>query len=425
MTTEILPLPYNADPLPGYAERLSRPYAFALTGGRYTLIGWDPVEVITAASPDPFAYMQARMESFKSAVSPCGGWYGYLGYELAEILYPRLAPRPRDLPFPDLCMGLYDRVHVFDHEKQAAYEAKHGLDTSPSLRGYAYPRNDAGSGTRNDGKFTTNLPPDRYQAAFNQAQAALRRGDCYQVNLAQRFTAEFKGSAWAYFLALLKENPAPFAAYLHLPEGEIISCSPERFLRIEEGQIQTKPIKGTCPRAEDPEQDRQAAEDLRLSEKNRAENLMIVDLMRNDLGKICVPGSIQVPALFEIESYRSVHHLVSQVVGTLEPRISPLEALKHCFPGGSITGAPKLAAMEQIRALEPDARHVYCGSIGYCDFSGTLDMNIAIRTAAIAQGQCTLWAGGGIVLDSVWDDEYQECMDKIAPFLRVACQENE
>jgi para-aminobenzoate synthetase component 1 len=419
-------LPYTPQPLPLFAEKLTQPYAFALTGGRYTIMGWDPVELITGGE-DPLKRMQTLTPEIHSDFSPCGGWYGFLGYEFAESLHTHLPPRPRDLPIPDLCMGLYDRVIVFDHEKQCAYEAEH-----PSLRGVSRSNlaNDASlhgalivrhceEVPRRSNPFLSNLDHTQYQTAFNQAQAALQRGDCYQVNLAQRFTAEFEGSPWDYFLDLLQKNPAPFAAYYQLPQAAIVSCSPERFIRIDKNIIETKPIKGTCKRQADPDLDKQAAHELFHSEKNRAENLMIVDLMRNDLGKICEPGSVRVPEIFSIESYRSVHHLVSTVTGILRPEISPLEALKACFPGGSITGAPKLAAMQQIRMLEPNARHVYCGSIGYSDLSGVLDMNIAIRTAVITQGKCHIWAGGGIVLDSVWEEEYQECLDKIAPLIFI------
>jgi para-aminobenzoate synthetase component 1 len=410
------PLPYDPNPLSRFAHMLTQPYAFVLTGGRYTIMGWDPVELVTGGD-DPLQQMESLTPKILSDFSPCGGWYGFIGYEFAESLHTHLPPRPRDLPIPDLCMGLYDRVIVFDHEKQCAYEAEH--PTLTSLRGHSRsnPVNDPPLRGYSRSNPSSNLNHTQYQTAFNQTQAALQRGDCYQVNLAQRFTAEFEGSSWDYFLDLLQKNPAPFAAYYQLPQAAIVSCSPERFIRIDKNMIETKPIKGTCKRQADPDLDKQAAHELFHSEKNRAENLMIVDLMRNDLGKICEPGSVRVPEIFSIESYRSVHHLVSTVTGVLPPEISPLEALKACFPGGSITGAPKLAAMQQIRMLEPNARHVYCGSIGYSDLSGVLDMNIAIRTAVITQGKCHIWAGGGIVLDSVWEEEYQECLDKIAPLL--------
>lgn len=416
MSSKVNSLAYYATPLPHYKAQITQPYGFALTGGRYTIIGWDPTHVVDK-NDQAFETIQSLTPKINSPISPCGGWYGYLGYELAEQLHGKLSPRKRDLPLPDLSMGLYDRVVVFDHQKREAYEVIH-----PSLRGGFTRRSNpvksldcfAPIGLAMT-KFVSN-PTSSYQTAFNQIQSALRRGDCYQVNLAQRFTSDFTGNPWDYFLNLMQVNPAPFAAYYQLPNAAIISCSPERFIRIDNGYIQTKPIKGTCARHQDSALDQAAAQALQKSEKNKAENLMIVDLMRHDFGKICLPGSVSVPDLFRLETYRSVHHLVSTVEGRLKPEVSSWEALKACFPGGSITGAPKLAAMQQIQALEPHARHVYCGCIGYADFSGIMDMNIAIRTAVITQGQCHVWAGGGIVLDSVCEEEYQECFDKISLF---------
>ncbi|RPI62525.1 MAG: aminodeoxychorismate synthase component I, partial [Lysobacterales bacterium] len=240
-----------------------------------------------------------------------------------------------------------------------------------------------------------------------------------QVNLAQRFEAQAEGDAWHAYVRLRELNPAPFAAYLDLPDGKIVSSSPERFLRLRDGHVETKPIKGTRPRSKDATRDRALAEELRTSAKDRAENVMIVDLLRNDLGKVCVPGSVRASKLFDIESFASVHQLVSTVEGRLAPGKHALDLIAACFPGGSITGAPKVAAMKIIEELEPQRRSVYCGSIGYIGFDGNMDTNIAIRTLVQQGDRVYTWAGGGVVADSNVDAEYQECLDKAAAMLAV------
>jgi para-aminobenzoate synthetase component 1 len=217
-------------------------------------------------------------------------------------------------------------------------------------------------------------------------------------------------------------NPAPFAAYLSTPYAHVLSASPERFLRVEGGQVETKPIKGTRPRAGHARLDAELAQALRASEKDRAENVMIVDLLRNDLSKNCRLGSVTVPRLFDVESFATVHHLVSTVRGELAPGRDALALLRGCFPGGSITGAPKLRAMQIIEELEPNRRGVYCGAIGYIGFDGDMDVNIAIRTLVISRGETRFWAGGGIVADSRLEDEYQETFDKAAALLNLLQQ---
>jgi para-aminobenzoate synthetase component 1 len=214
-------------------------------------------------------------------------------------------------------------------------------------------------------------------------------------------------------------NSAPFSAYLNLPDVQVLSSSPERFLKLVNGQVETKPIKGTRPRKAYPASDWHQIDQLRYSPKDRAENLMIVDLLRNDLSKTCKTGSVKVPALFSVESYATVHHLVSTVTGNLEAGKHALDLLRSCFPGGSITGAPKIRAMEIIEELEPSRRGIYCGTIGYIGFNGNMDSNIAIRTLVHSDGSIRFWAGGGIVNDSDLEQEYQECFDKAAALLKL------
>ncbi|MGH8553913.1 MAG: aminodeoxychorismate synthase component I, partial [Methylococcales bacterium] len=224
---------------------------------------------------------------------------------------------------------------------------------------------------------------------------------------------------WAVYRTLREYNSAPFSAFLNFPEVRVLSSSPERFLKVENARVETKPIKGTRARVADPSKDLEQIKALRNSPKDRAENLMIVDLLRNDLGKCCEAGSVKVPKLFDVESFATVHHLVSTIEGRLASARDSIDLLRGCFPGGSITGAPKIRAMEIIEELEPDRRGVYCGSIGYISYGGDMDTNIAIRTLVHSGNEIRFWAGGGIVADSREADEYQECFDKARALLRV------
>jgi para-aminobenzoate synthetase component 1 len=269
------------------------------------------------------------------------------------------------------------------------------------------------------GRIASNFTQAQYADAFARVQQYLQAGDCYQINLAQRFSAKAEGDALAAYLSLRRLNPAPFAACMRLPQLDILCASPERFLQVRKGQVETRPIKGTRPRLSDAAADARQIEDLRNHPKDRAENLMIVDLLRNDLGKNCVEGSVRVPGLFEVESFATVHHLVSTVVGTLAPGRDALDLLRGCFPGGSVTGAPKQRAMEIIEELEPHRRGVYCGAIGYVGFDGDMDTNIAIRTLVFNNGEIRCWAGGGLVADSQQAAEYQETWDKAQALLQV------
>ncbi|MDA7745823.1 aminodeoxychorismate synthase component I [Psychromonas sp.] len=258
-----------------------------------------------------------------------------------------------------------------------------------------------------------------YRQSFNKIQEYILSGDCYQVNLAQRFQAQYQGNEYQAYQALLSENRAPFAAYIRLPEQVIISVSPERFLQSNNGKIQTKPIKGTMPRDSDPHIDLQNKQYLLSSEKDQSENLMIVDLLRNDIGRVCEPGSVQVPKLFDIESFPAVHHLVSTVTGMLDKQYTCEDLLRACFPGGSITGAPKIRSMEIISELEKVKREIYCGSIAYINGNGDMDSSITIRTLVCKDDHIYCWAGGGIVADSKVESEYQECFDKVSKILPI------
>lgn len=268
--------------------------------------------------------------------------------------------------------------------------------------------------------FHANLSKQKYLNALDTIMQHILAGNCYQINFSQRFSGEFSGDPKAAYLALRKILPSPFSAYIGLSDDSILSLSPERFIQIDaKNRAKTQPIKGTAPRGLTPEDDAKFAEELQKSEKNRAENLMIVDLLRNDFSKSCEPFSVTVPKLFDLESFANVHHLVSTIEGKIEDGISALEFFIRCFPGGSITGAPKKRAMEIIRDLEEHPRNIYCGSVCYLSANGNFDSNISIRTLLVSEDKIYCWGGGGIVADSNPEDEYQESLQKIGVLIEA------
>ncbi len=354
-----------------------------------------------------------------------GGALGYWGYDLARRYHPmpKIAQDAEQLP--EMAVGIYDWAIVLDHRERCArlVSRQRSAETAkvlPQILDRIEKTSSVTPGTfRVQGSITSNFTPAAYRSAFNAVQNYLRDGDCYQVNLAQRYAAQASGDAYAAYLELRQSSPAPYSAFLDWPHARILCASPERFLQVQQGRVETRPIKGTRPRSTDPREDAQLAEELGHSPKDRAENLMIVDLLRNDLGKSCEPGSIRAPRLFEVESFAHVHHLVSTVQGTLRAGCDALDLLRGCFPGGSITGAPKQRAMEIIEQLEPHRRGVYCGMIGYAGYDGNLDTNIAIRTLVYSGNEIRCWAGGGLVADSECEAEYQETLDKAAAMLEL------
>jgi para-aminobenzoate synthetase component 1 len=250
-----------------------------------------------------------------------------------------------------------------------------------------------------------------YLDAIEQTRGYIRAGDIFQANISQRLEVPFEGHPFALYETLRRCNPAPFAAYFDIGEAVVVSASPERFLRLERGHVETRPIKGTLPRGSAVD-DAAAAHALRASEKDRAENVMIVDLLRNDLSKVCLDHTVAVPQLCVVERHSTVHHLVSTVVGCLRPGLGALDLIRAAFPGGSVTGAPKVRAMEIIAELEPTRRSVYTGALGYIGFDGTMDSSIAIRTFVLTRGTAFFQVGGGIVIDSDPGMEYLETLAK-------------
>jgi para-aminobenzoate synthetase component 1 len=351
----------------------------------------------------------------------CGGILGYLGYDSGMSLHS-IPNKGEQSAFPGVHLCAYDWGIVQDHLLQRATLVSHPRVASTRrqdiLSRLRQPITNTAAKFRLTSAFSSNFSVEEYREAFEAIQAYIQAGDCYQVNLAQCFSATFEGDPWVAYRTLRTIAAAPFSAYLSLAEDCSLMClSPERFLSLHGHRVETSPIKGTRPRYDDPESDEHARAELSSSQKDRAENLMIVDLLRNDLGRSCVPGSIHVDRLFEVQSFPTVHHLVSTISGELQAGRSAWELLRDSFPGGSITGAPKRRAMEIIAELEMEQRNVYCGSVLYISADGRMDSNIAIRSILCNQGKLRCWGGGGIVADSNWQLEYQECYDKVGKFL--------
>jgi para-aminobenzoate synthetase component I len=348
-----------------------------------------------------------------------GGALGYFSYDLGSVIEP--VPQAFDTGslLPDMAVGIYLWALILDKQQQQLWYVDYRGDAKQqwAVTSTLFASAPAPTTFTLTSDWQANMDKSSYSQKFDQVQSYLRSGDCYQINLAQRFAASYSGDEWQAYLTLRGKNAAPFSAFLRLPQGTVLSLSPERFLQLKAGQVETKPIKGTRPRFADAQLDKQSATELQVSVKDRAENVMIVDLLRNDLGKHCVPGTVKVPALFAIESFPAVHHLVSTITGTLSPSADACDLLRGAFPGGSITGAPKVRAMQIIAELEPNSRSVYCGAVGYINSSGDMDTNIAIRTLVMAQGKAFCWAGGGIVADSEVNAEYEETFHKVNKIL--------
>ena len=349
------------------------------------------------------------------------GAIGYFAYDLGRRI-EKLPQHAADADgLPELMLGIYDWAVISDHLQKQTYLIAYPNDQFGEKEFAQWeellsqaPRPSQKFFCKQLGALQSNMDRARYVKCFNAIKEHIYQGNCYQINLAQRFAIAMECDAWQLYCRLRTINSAPYSAYLDFGQFQVLSISPERFLHLHKGYAETSPIKGTRPRHRDPNQDSMQAEALSKSAKDKAENLMIVDLLRNDFGKSCYPGSIAAKHLFDIESFDNVHHLVSTVSGHLDKNKDALHLLKDCFPGGSITGAPKLRAMEIIEELEPHRRGVYCGAIGHLSRNGDMMLNIAIRTAMYQNRQFVFYGGGGIVADSDADLEYQETMDKVS-----------
>jgi para-aminobenzoate synthetase component 1 len=407
----------------------AQPYVRLVTRGNLTEIDADGVEL---TREDPFSLLRRFVDAdpaCRSALPFCGGAIGYFSYDLARRIehLPTLARDGERIP--EMAVGIYDWAVVVDHVERRSWLAGQGRDPETDLKWDALAalfsepeRERKRTPFRISSPVESNMTRETYSHAFDSIKRYIAEGDCYQVNLSQRFSAQATGDPWLAYQALRVLNPAPYAAYLATPYAHVLSASPERFLSVRDGRVEAKPIKGTRPRAGHARLDAELAQALRASEKDRAENVMIVDLLRNDLSKSCRLGSVKVPRLFDVESFATVHHLVSTVTGELARGRDAIDLMRGAFPGGSITGAPKMRAMQIIEELEPHRRGVYCGAIGYLGFDGDMDLNIAIRTMVLSRGEMRFWAGGGIVADSNMEGEYQETFDKAAAMLKLLQQ---
>ncbi len=461
---ELVPPP---DPLDTCARLAGLPFLVFLDSatederlGRYSFLTADPPALIRSRrTGDPL--VAARRLLARHALAPVpdlppfqGGVAGYVGYDWGAALERVPRARYRDCAAPDVMLGLYDWTIAWDHAARRCWIISTGLPArgagrvERAARRLAFVREilaDGGTGGRADGKPRRSGRPavrrsapsypvpdvpgvrstftrDGYLEAVAQVIEYIRAGDVFQANLSQRFRAPLQGTAFALYRRLRARNPAPFSAYLDFGEVIVASASPERFLQVADGRVEARPIKGTRPRGAAPAEDAALALALVQSEKDRAENAMIVDVLRNDLSRVCRPGTVSAPDLFRVEQYATVQHLVSTVVGELASGYDALDLLRAAFPGGSVTGAPKVRAMQIIAELEPTPRGVYCGAIGYWSVTGALDSSIAIRTCTVREGEeegegdgageVSFQAGGGIVADSDPAAEYVETLDK-------------
>jgi para-aminobenzoate synthetase component 1 len=461
--------PHSAFPAPHSNVVLLRTSAFDSPSARYSFVAANPFltfrsfgsrcEISSADSQlstlnsqphfgNPWHLLDALMSRFElldeiDLPFPLGGCFGFWGYDLKNFTEPKLPRRAvNDLELPDCHVGFYDSLVVFDHQLGKFFIVSTGLGADGS-RGEARARERMDFWTAAicrrfpttrhvvsfqsadisaHSKVASNLSRDQFISKVHRAQKYIRAGDIYQVNLSQRLTAQCNVPGWEFFEKLSAVSPAPFSAFLDCDAGrqqcrfQIASSSPEQFLRMSGSHIVTRPIKGTRPRDADPTRDAQLAYELQTSPKELAELVMITDLLRNDLGKVCEFGSVQTPDLARLEKFAQVQHLVSTVEGRLRKDVTHFAAFASCFPGGSITGAPKFRAMEIIDELEPISRGPYCGAIGYLGFNRESQLSITIRTAICAREKIYFNVGAGIVADSNPEAEYEETLAKAAGF---------
>lgn len=417
--------------------------------GRYSLMGCEPFLIFQSEGNDvmreedgcrmhdqenPLEALEIYLKRYSvtkdSLDLPCyGGAVGYLSYDLGRTIEDLPEKATNDLQLPESCLGFYDVMLVYDHLTSKAYIVSTGFPESETrsrqrraierlgeFKRWLAVRNPPAPEKKSPADLPSepqsNFTHDGYIQAVEKARQYIIDGDIFEVNLSQRYSADISIEPLELYRRLRRINPAPFAAYLNMGEMQVVSSSPERFLRVQGDRVETRPIKGTIRRGGSPEEDESNAAWLLNSEKDRAENMMIVDLERNDLGRICRYGTVKVTELAVLEKYPTVYHLTSTVVGQLKEGINRADIIKATFPGGSISGAPKIRALEIIEELEPVRRSVYTGSIGYFSFDGDLDLNIVIRTFLIKGSKAYFQLGGAVVYDSDAEAEYQETLDK-------------
>jgi para-aminobenzoate synthetase component 1 len=373
--------------------------------GRRSFVAVAPSDVATAGIPD-----LERLDG--------GRWLGWLSYDLGRQIEDLPALAEDDTGLPPLALGRYDAWLEFDHARRSVEMC--GPGDGSRLRRALEETPSASPEHRPVDEWRSTLPRAEFEHAVERTIEYIRAGDVFQVNLAHRLSADWTGDVFGLYARLRSASPAPFMALVRLGGADLVSASPERFLQVSGTRIETRPIKGTRPRADLPKRDEALGAELRRSSKDRAENVMIVDLARNDLGRVARYGSVEVERLCAHERHPGVHHLVSTVSATLRPGVGPAEVVRAAFPPGSITGAPKVRAMGIIDELEPVRRGPYCGAIGWLDGCGDLDLSVAIRTFVAARGQLHLHVGGGVTAASDPTDEWRETMHKAARLLEAA-----
>ena len=444
-------------PVSAYLKVARPPYSFLLEsveGGerlaRYSFIGTEPYAILKTGpgqpdgSGDPLVPIKAEMDKYKLIPIPDlprfhGGAVGYLAYDIIRYFEPRVTEPARDaLALPEAVFTFNDTLLVFDRLRHTIKVISHIYLDGNIERAYdeavekinrlverlsmplepppaAHPAGLVGSIAR----VASNFSQEDYEAAVERAREYIYAGDIIQVVPSQRLARKTDAHPFQIYRALRSTNPSPYMYYLHLDDFHIVGASIETLVRVEDGTVVTHPIAGTRPRGGTPEEDAALEEELRGSEKQRAEHIMLVDLARNDVGRVSEPGTVQVTRLMDVERYSRVMHLVSHVAGKLKPEITPYDALRACFPAGTLSGAPKIRAMEIISELEGEKRGPYGGAVGYFSFSGNVDTAITLRTSVIKDGVAYVQAGGGVVADSIPEDEYQETLHKAGALLRA------
>lgn len=463
ITPLILELPLALPPVRLFEAFAPAPYSFLLESGldlaglgRFSFMGADPfllvrtkgdtVEVreegsVRSFKGDPLEALRELLSRYQLSgegkPAPfVGGAVGFFAYDLSRRIERIPALNPDDLGVPDCLLGFYDRVVMVDHVQKRLYVASTGLpETDPSrarirasLRAQEVVERlrlleGRPSGEHAPAPLTSplnlsaNFTEATYCEAVRRVKDYIAAGDVYQVNLSQRFSAALPVSPFELYRRLRRVTPAPFAGVLNFDEAAVVSASPERFLRLEGRRVETRPMKGTRPRGKTRAEDRRLGEELLASEKEKAELVMIVDVARNDLGRVCEVGSVEVPAFRTLEAHPTVWQTTATVVGRLAEDRDGIDLVRACFPGASVTGAPKIRAMEIIEELEPTRRGVYTGALGYLGFDGDLDLNVVIRTFVLRGGQAFFQVGGGIVADSEPLAEYEETLVKAKALL--------
>ncbi|WP_114784657.1 aminodeoxychorismate synthase component I [Vibrio tetraodonis] len=400
---------------------VAAPLVKIITSGQTTLVIHPEGQF--ESDQDPFQLLEQQQDQwlpkldYQGELPFIGGALGYFSYDLGRRVEQLAQIAQQDLATPEMAVGIYSWAVILDHQNKTAFVVGENVDTHYGWLISQDPRLDQDFVLTSE--WQSNMTKQEYVERFSRVKDYLHSGDCYQINLAQRFKAEYTGCEWQAYQTLERFNQAPFSAFIRIDKSAILSVSPERFIQLSDRKIETKPIKGTRPRHACIQADSAQANELAIAEKDQAENLMIVDLLRNDIGKVAKPGTVHVPKLFDIESFPAVHHLVSTIRAELRDDYSTADLLRACFPGGSITGAPKIRAMEIIEELEPHRRNAYCGSIGYISRHGKMDTSITIRTLVAESNKIYVWAGGGLVADSKSCSEYQETLDKLCRILPI------